>query len=332
MPEIRKDTIRDQWVGLAVDKALAPQKFPSVRKKMRLEHSDFCPFCEGNEDATPPEVFAMRAGGGVSNGINWDLRLIPSKFTTFHSDEEFISSDQGINQSYNGFGRHEVLVETPDHDLEMADYDIKRLLNILNIWKRRYNQLASDRRFKYIQIYKNSGFLAGASIDHGHSQIIAYPFIPNNHAGVYKYHRVHKRCLLCDMIFQEIEQAVRILYDNADFLLLMPYAPRFPYETWLVPHRHSQHFGFISAREVQSLARLLRGFLRTLRLVLDNPAFNILIHTAPINTANQEMFHWFIEITPRMLIASGVEIVSGVYMNPVAPEIAAGILRQKLEF
>ena len=93
MPEIRKDTIRDQWVGLAVDKALAPQKFPSVRKKMRLEHSDFCPFCEGNEDATPPEVFAMRAGGGVSNGINWDLRLIPSKFTTFHSDEEFISSD-----------------------------------------------------------------------------------------------------------------------------------------------------------------------------------------------------------------------------------------------
>jgi UDPglucose--hexose-1-phosphate uridylyltransferase len=330
MSELRKDLVKNNWVSVAEHRALKPNDFPIAKKALESSATGgFCPFCEGNEQFTPPEVASYRENSAPDTK-GWLVRAIPNKFSAFELEGELEESRNGVFSRYNGLGKHEVVIETPEHDIDFHQLSIERLEIILKIMRDRYNDLAADARIKYIQIYKNRGIFAGASLEHSHSQIVALPLVPAENQGVIDYYNIHQRCLLCDIVAQESNDE-RLVAESTDFILLCPYAPRFPYETWIIPKNHREHFGEITAEEIQELAAIIKKFSSVMIESLGNPSYNLVINTAPVNVAYQPGYHWYIEVTPRLLVNAAVEIASGIYINPVAPELAAAMLREAME-
>lgn len=332
MPELRKDPVRNNWVVIATDRALRPNDFPINKQGMHnAAINGFCPFCEGNEESTPPEIAAVRKPGTEPNQPGWLVRTIPNKFSAFQLEGELAAGHCGIYDSYNGLGRHEVVVETPEHNVDFHQYSPERIELVLNMLKNRYNELAQDERIKYIHIYKNRGLFGGASLAHSHSQVVGLPLVPGENHGIGEYFNRTGHCLLCDMIKQELEMGQRVVGETENFLLLCPYASRFSYETWIIPREHSAHFGSISSEKVQELALITKKFITAIIEGLDNPSYNLMINTTPVNMAIDEKgFHWYIEIAPRFIVTAGLEIGTGYYVNPVAPEISAALLREYL--
>lgn len=329
MSELRRDLVKNNWVSVAEHRALKPNDFPIAKKALDLSVTGgFCPFCEGHEQFTPPEIIAHRKDS-EPNTQGWQVRAIPNKFSAFELEGELEETRLGVFSRYNGLGKHEVIIETPEHNIDFHQLSVERMEIIIKIFRDRYNDLASDQRIKYIQIYKNRGIFAGASLEHSHSQIVALPFVPAENQGVIDYFNKNHRCLLCDIIAQERNDE-RLVAESEDFLLLCPYAPRFPYETWIVSKNHSEHFGGITDSEVYDLARILKKFSNIMIENLSDPSYNLVINTAPVNVDYQPGYHWYIELTPRLLVNAAVEIASGVYINPVAPELAAAMLREKM--
>ncbi|HPT69982.1 MAG TPA: galactose-1-phosphate uridylyltransferase [Syntrophomonas sp.] len=329
MSELRRDLVKNNWVSVAEHRALKPNDFPIARKALESSVTGgFCPFCEGNEQYTPPEIAAYRENS-EPNTKGWLVRAIPNKFSAFELEGELEETRLGVFSRYNGLGKHEVMIETPEHNIDFHQLSVERMEIILKILRNRYNDLASDKRIKYIQIYKNRGIFAGASLEHSHSQIVALPFVPAENQGVIDYFKEKQHCLLCDIVAQEMNDE-RLVAESEAFILLCPYAPRFPYETWIIPKHHSEHFGGITAAEIQDLAKMIKKFSNVMVESLADPSYNLVINTAPVNVDYQPGYHWYIELTPRLLVNAAVEIASGVYINPVAPELAAAMLREKM--
>lgn len=330
MSEIRKNLVKNKWVAVAAHRALKPNDFPIAKKELEVSAvPGFCPFCEGNESFTPAEISAWR-GNSEANTTGWSVRVIPNKFSAFALEGDLSEKHLGIYSFYNGLGQHEVIIENPAHGVEFHELNPERVEIILQTFKNRYQDLCKDERIKYIQIYKNRGMFAGASLEHSHSQIVALPFAPNENAGLTEYFRENGSCLLCDMIRQESTDGERLVFDGEHFILLCPYAPRFPYETWIIPRRHSEHFGDINHEELKELASILNVFTNVIIDSLGNPSYNLVINTAPVNVSHEDGYHWFLEITPRLLVNAGVEIATGLFINPVAPELSAAMLREQM--
>jgi UDPglucose--hexose-1-phosphate uridylyltransferase len=200
---------------------------------------------------------------------------------------------------------------------------------VLNMLKNRYNELSQDERIKYIHMYKNRGLFAGASLGHSHSQVVALPMVPDENRGIARYFEKTGRCLLCDMLQQEIKEQQRIVYESDNYVLICPYASRFSYETWIVPRKHTAHFGAISSEEISELGVVLQRFISAMLECLNDPSYNMVIVSSPVNTGcSSEGYHWYIELSPRLIVTAGLEIGTGYYVNPVAPEISSGILRE----
>jgi UDPglucose--hexose-1-phosphate uridylyltransferase len=331
MAEIRRDLVKSNWVGIVADMALKPQEFPINKWGIETTSNNIiCPFCEGHEAFTPPEIMAIRHDDSEANAAGWSIRVIPNKFSVLHPDGILEKKHNGIYSNYNGVGRQEVIIETPEHGVDLHEFDEARIVMIINILKQRYNVLSQDDRIKYIQIYKNRGIFAGASQEHSHSQVIGLPFVPQENSGVIDYYHKTGSCLLCDIIRQEKLVRERLVYETEHFLLICPYASRFPYETWVIPKKHCEHFGAISEAEINELAMLCKKYTSAMIDCLQNPAYNYMLNSAPVNVPYIPGFHWYLEITPRLLVTAGVDIATGIYMNPVAPELAASLLRDKL--
>lgn len=183
---------------------------------------------------------------------------------------------------------------------------------------------------KRYRFYKNSGLFAGASLRHSHTQIIALPFIPEQLKGIKNYYQENNQCLLCDILKQEQRYQQRIVYETEHFLVLCPFASRFTFETLIIPKRHQARFDSINSHEIEDLARVSKKIVQALADLLQNPSYNLVINTAPVNVDKDLGYHWFIEIYPRLIVQAGVEIATGMYMNPVSPEWAADSLREKI--
>lgn len=327
--EIRRDMVKNNWVAIATDRALKPNDFPIAKKGVETsEVQGFCPFCEGNEKFTPPEIAAYRPGNQEADASGWSIRAIPNKFSAFNLEGELEEKQKGIYCTYNGLGQHEVIIETPKHGLAFYQFDLDRIAMIIKMLKNRYNDLSSDPRIKYIQIYKNSGMFGGASLEHSHSQIVSLPLVPVENAGIPDYYQEKGNCLICEMMKQEKEEGERLIYETEHFMLICPYASRFSYETWVIPKRHCEHFGEINETEIQELAKISQKYTQAMFEGLGNPSYNFIINTAPVNVPYKEGFHWYMEINPRLLVQAGVEVATGFFINPVAPELAASILRE----
>ncbi len=330
MTELRRDMVRDSWVLIANGKALKPSDFPINKSSVSLLGEEICPFCEGNEALTPGELDAFRPNASLPNEPGWLVRAITNKYAMFamkNEDLEFCCS--GIYSRCNGLGQHEVVIETPQHGIQLHELEADQIVLLLKMLQKRFRALAADDRIKYIQIYKNKGLFAGASQDHSHSQILAYPMVPDRNKGLPKYFNEHRRCLMCQMIEEETGQD-RIIYESDYFIILSPYAARFSYEAWIIPKKHQKYFADIDDLEIKDLQAVLKGYLGSMLACLANPSYNIMINSAPVNVSKQDGYHWYIEIIPRLVISNAVEIASGYFINPVDPESAAKILRDGL--
>lgn len=333
MPELRKDPIVSRWVIISTERGKRPTDLrrdePPPKKE---EPAKFCPFCVGNESATPPEVLAYRPEASKPNEPGWNIRAMPNKFPALMIEGDLNRRGDGIYDTMSGVGAHEVIVESPDHGATMADMPQKQFEDVLWAYRDRTLDLKKDHRIRYILIFKNHGYRAGASLEHSHSQLIALPIIPKTVMeeleGSEAYYKYKERCLFCDLVAQEIEDQKRMVAENEDFLAICPYAPRFPFEMWILPKKHDAHFEDATKHEVSNLAVLFQRVLRKLSKALGDPPYNFMIHTSPVALPNPLYYHWHIEITPRITRLAGFERGSGFYINPTAPEVSAQYLRE----
>jgi len=232
MPELRKDPIIGRWVIISTERGKRPSDFPNVPKRRGNKP---CPFCPGNESATPPEILAFRPNSSEPNKPGWTLRVISNKFPALKIEGDLNREGRGIFDKMNGIGAHEVIIETPDHDKDLVDLEEKQVQDIIWAYRERSIDLKNDPRFEYILIFKNQGEAAGASLEHSHSQLIATPIVPKRVTeeleGAGKYYEYKERCIFCDIIKQEISENERVVLQNESFISIEPFAPRFPFET-----------------------------------------------------------------------------------------------------
>lgn len=328
MPELRKDPITSRWVIVATDRAKRPNDFS--RQSVVMKGTGFCPFCPGNETKTPPEVLAYRKSGGP-NEPGWTLRVVSNKFPALRVEGDLNRQGEGLYDKMNGVGAHEVIIETPDHKLSLADLSEKQVADVLWAFRERMLDLRRDIRLRYILVFKNHGEAAGASLEHTHSQLIALPVVPKRVTeeieGAKRYYDFKERCVYCDIVRNELDTGVRVVLETAEFLAIAPYAPRFPFETWILPRTHASHYEDIDAPSAQKLAWVLRTTLRKLDKVLEHPPYNLVLHTAPVQEGAMPHYHWHIELIPKLTRVAGFEWGSGIYINPTPPEEAAAFMR-----
>ena len=328
MPELRKDPVVGRWVIISTERARRPNDFAPSPVKTKGES---CVFCEGNEAKTPEEVLVYRAGGGPANSPGWRLRVVPNKFPALRIEGELEPTGEGLYDKMNGIGAHEVIIETPDHRATLASIDEGAVADVFWAYRERLNDLKKDPRFEYVLIFKNHGDAAGASLEHSHSQLIATPIVPimvvEELTNAAQYFRRKERCVWCDIIKQERQTGTRVVMEEAGFIALAPFAPRFPFETWVLPTAHRSAYEEISREEASSLARLVRAFLARMNEVLLDPPFNFMLHTAPLRDPALDHFHWHLELIPKLTKVAGFEWGSGFFINPTPPEEAVKYLR-----
>jgi UDPglucose--hexose-1-phosphate uridylyltransferase len=330
LPELRKDPITGRWVIISTDRARRPSDF--VRDSVQIKGTGFCPFCYGNESKTPPEILAYRRNGSGPNTSGWSVRVVPNKFPALGIEGELDRQGEGLFDKMNGIGAHEVIIETPEHQSTLAMLSDPSVEEVLWAYRERVIDLKRDKRFRYALIFKNHGEAAGASLEHTHSQLIALPIVPKRVReevdSSKRYYDEKERCIFCDMIRQEVESGVRVIAENDQCIALAPYAPRFPFETWLLPRQHSSAFENHQSPTYASVASMLRNLLRRLDVVLAQPAYNYVIHTSPIGEETNEHYHWHIEMMPKLTKVAGFEWGTGFYINPTPPEESARFLRE----
>jgi UDPglucose--hexose-1-phosphate uridylyltransferase len=329
LPELRKDPVTGRWVIISTDRQKRPNDFRLERAAiLGREH---CPFCPGHEAMTPPEVMSYRQNGGAPNTPGWEVRVVPNKFPALQVEGMLDREGEGMFDRMNGIGAHEVIIETPDHDRGLVAMSEPEIERVLWAFRERMLDLKQDHRLRYILVFKNQGAAAGATLEHPHSQLIALPVVPDfvreEIEGARRHFEVKERCVFCDIIHQDLADGRRVIQENADVIALAPYAPRFAFETWLLPKRHGARFEEAAKHEYESLARLLKAVLQRLDRALETPPYNLIVHTSPFSEHVPDQYHWHVEIMPKLTRVAGFEWGTGFYINPTSPEEAARVLR-----
>jgi UDPglucose--hexose-1-phosphate uridylyltransferase len=300
-PRLHRDPVTGSWSVVAPGRSLRPHDGAGSEPAP-------CPFCAGNERLTPPEVAALRPGGGAPDGPGWSVRVVPNKFPVFA-------------------GGHEVVVHTPRHDASLHELAVTEIEAILGVYRSRLAALAAGGAAAGLVIV-NQGGGAGASLDHSHAQVFALPMVPPalvaEQSNFASYLKKHGRCLLCDVVERARSETSHIVSDDG-VVAWTPVASRWPYETWLAPADHAERF---EDDATPSLAGSLKKTLAALAVVTAGAPLNLWIHTAPF--ADEGAFHWHIEIVPRTTTIAGFELATGMAIDVVDPTDAAAQLRAAL--
>lgn len=329
MPELRRDPVVGRWVIISTDRVRRPTEFEALNRP--LPALPLCPFCPGQEKQTPPEILAYRDNASEPNTPGWNLRVVPNKFPALQIEGDLGREGIGLYDRMNGVGAHEVIIESPDHKTTLASLPEKRIEDVFWAYRDRILDLRKDTRLRYILIFKNHGPAAGATLEHTHSQLIALPIVPTNVLaeieGCREHYQSKERCIYCDIIRQDTADRLRIVAENPEFVSIIPYAPRFPFEVWVLPKRHNSYFEEGQKFQFESLARIFADTLRRQDRVLSTPPYNFILHTSPLHEQTNTFYHWHIEIIPKLTQVAGFEWGTGFYINPVLPEEAAEFLR-----
>jgi UDPglucose--hexose-1-phosphate uridylyltransferase len=329
MPEMRRDPVNGRWVIIAPDRAGRPHDFHQLSGS--VENVLECPFCAGKENETPPEIAALRSAGSPADGPGWRARLVPNRYPALRLLGGADQSGDPLRRRMSAAGSHDVLIETPHHEEGLADMDLDHIAAMLRLCRDRMARLYDDRRISHVMLFKNHGAKAGASLSHSHSQIIALPVVPKHLleelAGAARYHRETGRCIFCCMVEAEERDGERLVRRSAGFAALAAFAPRKPYETWIIPRRHAARFERAGDAELLALAEMIKVLLTRIKGLLGNPPFNLVLHTSPKGEEDRDSYHWHLELLPEFTWIAGFEWGAGVYINHVAPEQAAAQLR-----
>ena len=352
MPEYRLDPLTGRMVIVAEERAARPHQFDITDKPFQ----DVCPFCEGNETFTPNETAAFRPADSAPNTPGWTVRVVPNKFPAVVAGEIPAGlSDPSFLQSggtAEGIGLHEVIIDTPRHVLSISALTLPEIAGMLAMYRLRLQALRTDSRWAFVQIFKNVGAAAGASLPHSHTQLVAMPFVPQSlmpqlfswqkkgtqrQAGLY-----HKHCRWCERLESERQSGDRIVETTGHFVALCPFVSRFAGEMEIYPKYHESGFDKLETGLLDELAELLhRTVLRLEKAVFwmkDPLAYNIVLNTEPLRFERDgervdfsSTFHWHFSILPSLARAAGFEWGTGLHINPVSPEQAARRMRQSLD-
>lgn len=330
MPQLRKDPVTSRWVIVNIEHPKSAELF---NVQPHIKSSRTCPFCPGNEAMTPPPILVHGPTAGAKGLGSWQIRVVPNKFPALRIEESNDKSGFGVYDKVGGFGAHEVIIESPEHDRAIAEMPSEHVEEVLRAYRDRCLDLKKDARFKYILIFKNYGAAAGASIEHPHSQLIALPVVPSRVLGEVKgsvnHYGFTDRCIYCDMIDQENSEKKLGFFEEGGFLAMAPFASRFPFETCVLPKFHESSFDALTDERLKSLALVLKTTLLKIKRALKDPSFNLMIHTIPLHSKEPQIYHWHIEIIPHLTQVAGFELGTGFYVNPTPPELAAETLRNQ---
>ncbi len=336
MSELRQNPITGDWVIISSKRRSRPDQFAEKREVKRSDEKieKFCPFCEGNESMTPPEITAFRKPGTMKNTPGWWLRVIPNKFPALGIVGDLTRQEESdFFRKMDGVGAHEVIIEVPYHNTTIGIMEDRQVKEIVLAYRERFLDLTRDHRFQHIIIFRNRGAGAGASLLHPHSQLIATPVVPRDVRARVSLASLHYdangRCIYCDTIREELEVGRRVIVDTADFIAVEPFASCVPFETWILPKKHNPSFGSISSEECSSLGIILNQVIGKLHKGLADPDYNYVISTSPLREDHTDFYHWFLRIMPRLTTPAGFEMGSGMYINTVFPEEAAEFLQSQ---
>lgn len=331
MSEFRRDPVIGRWVIISTERSKRPSDFP----KEVMETKDMpCPFCVGNEKMTKPEILVYHGNEQKTDNESsrWSLRVVPNKYPVLTVEGSLDIKGVGMYDKMKGIGAHEVIIETPDHNKGIPDLPDERVQDIFWAYKERISDLKRDMRLKYIMVFKNYGYSAGATLAHSHSQLIATPIVPKRVKeeikGARSYYDYKERCVFCDMVNQELSDASRVVSENDEFIAFCPFAARFPFEVWILPKSHGSNYEDIQKNSTINLASMMKEVLKKLAQALDTPPFNYVIHNAPLRESQMPYYHWHIEIIPKLIQVAGFEWGTGHYINPTTPEESAKFLRE----
>jgi len=330
MSEIRENWITGEWVIVAPERAKRGGNIvPSAEREEIASFLSSCPFCLGNEASTAEERFRIDGEDG-----RWLLRSVVNKFSVLSpTGETQPGSRPGPGEArVNGVGLHEVLIESPRHDLSMAVFPVAHVQRILETYRHRFLEFYRDTRVRHVIVFKNHGSDAGASQQHPHSQIVGLPIVPGQVVErigrARRFFAERGQCLACVQISQEREQVSRIIAENAGFVAFIPYAALSPYHLWIFPKAHVACFSEQPIDTFRALAEILSTVLAKVHGMLGNPAFNFVIRSLGPQEKDASHFHWYISIVPRVNKPAGLELGTGLYINPSLPESCAQALRE----
>ncbi len=327
MPELRRCPITHRWAIIASERAFRPNSYEAAQVPDAGKDS---PFRHGNEQLTPKEIAAVRAGT-EADAPDWSVRVVPNKFPALRIEGGLDARPEGIYDHMNGVGAHEVVIESPDPDFKLHALPREHLVSALGMYRDRMRDLQKDPRFRLSLLFRNHGAAAGASIHHGHAQLIALPVVPHQVQemldGAERYHAFRGRNVFDDIIRQEVDDGRRLVFDNGAFVLVCPYASRMPFEMWIVPRAQETRFEHTSEASLEKLAEVLALALGRLDEGLGDPAYNFIIQSAPYDGVERPWYRWHIQIMPKLTTVAGFEWGTGFYINPTAPEDATEFLR-----
>lgn len=322
MSELRQDILTGEWVIFAGNRMKRPYDF--VKKSVpKTTDSTDCQFCPGNEHLTTEPVYQNGEDG------NWTIRAFPNKFPAV-SENAGKADDEGFYSAAPGRGIHEVVVDTPEHMGIIHDFSEEKLFEVLKVIKSRFEAISDADNIKYVQVFKNCGPDAGASIMHSHWQIIGVPVIPREQTVVRenceKYRQERGKCLICDVVKHEINAEKRIIAETKSFAAFMPYASKMSYECDIAAKEHVRSFGDFDDEMIKELARLIKMVLSAVKTLRKGICYNMCFEDTPKGMDG----HWYMRILPRMGNPAGFEFGTNSYINPILPEKAAVYMREKI--
>jgi UDPglucose--hexose-1-phosphate uridylyltransferase len=331
--QIRLNKATREWVIYAPSRRKRPQDFQrsSQSKPAFVDRSHKCPFCPGNEDKSTAVLLEM---ANAQNSF-WQTRVVPNKFPALTSDAHTERHQEGIYVTMPGYGRHEVVIESPEHHRDLATMPLEAMEIVVETYHKRYTDLMRVHKNMMAIIFRNHGERAGASLSHPHSQIIVTGIVPQNRRWreeeVQRYFDDWGRCVYCDILSFEMQDRRRLIQENDSFVAFVPFAADVPFEVWIMPKKHQADFGSVSDSEKADFAWILQNVLTRLYEKLHDPDYNYVINTAARYKAEEPQVHWYCQIRPRLTTTAGFEIGAGISINPSIPETDADFLNGKVE-
>jgi len=346
--EIRiNPVVPGESVLIATARSLRPKKEEPLVPHDTRSHVETCPFCRGNEDKTPPAIAQVPSSG------EWRLRIVENLYPVLGDDQQNPNLAFGLQQTIDGYGRHEVVIDHASHGIRVHEMDEEHLSLLFSTYRERMAALYSaNPSVRAVLVFKNFGPAAGASISHTHSQIVAMPVVPYNIEAEVRnsaaHHEKTGQCIFCSLIdealtfeatfFDRESGVVRrkinvgqyVIERGRRFIAIKPFASRFEWEVQILPLAHEADFANLSADDAADLGRIFRRIMARLNAVLGGVQYNFFIHSLPHGSgadARRPSYHWHIEICPRTSVPTGFELGSGLFMNTVSPEEAAARLR-----